>query len=289
MQKASKIWIALFAATLTLLLIGGASRYLHRVAADAVYPFENGMAWLRRGVSRRLAPFFRAEALVARVQTLEDEVARLHLDAALLAEVSAENAALRRQLGLPPETRRTPLVCQPLSWGGALGWWQSVRINRGRSSGVARGDAVVTPEGLVGRVRTVYGESSDVELITDPNARVACSLDLPEGVPSVRGILQGCGWRAGVDDAPGFLYVADPLRLDFMPRDFPAESAVAARVRVVTSGLSDSLPGGIAVGWLASADLGGDGLYRTGKVVPAVDFANLGTMFVLVAAGGGPQ
>ena len=269
--------------------MGGASRLLHSAAADSVYPLENGARWVWRGVSRRVAPFFQAQAVVARVRALEDEVERLRVDAALLEQISAENAELRRSLSLPPATLRRPLRCTPVSWGGALGWWQSVRIDRGSADGVRPGDAVVSAEGLVGRVKKVFSASSEVELLTDPSCRVSCVLALPEGAPTFRGVLEGGGWSGGGDaSVPSFLYVSDPLRLEYMAKDFDVAGLVSARPRVVTSGLSGSIPGGLTVGWLIDAEPEPNGLYRTGKVLPAVDFAALRTLFVLVGAGGEP-
>ncbi|MBR0056406.1 MAG: rod shape-determining protein MreC, partial [Kiritimatiellae bacterium] len=65
-----------------------------------------------------------------------------------------------------------------------------------------------------------------------------------------------------------------------------AGAGVPARTRVMTSGLSGTIPGGIPVGWLISAAVDPDGLYRAGEVLPAVDFANLSTLFVLTGPGG---
>lgn len=271
--------------TLVVLSIGALSYRFHLLAADAVYPFENGISWFYRGISRRVAPFVSAQKIISRMRTLEDEVERLRLDAVMLEQVAAENQALRQQLRLPPSIMRRSEICMPLSWGGSLGWWQSVRINKGRNAGVAVGDAVICADGLVGRIRRVQESTSDVELITDPNSRIACSLLLPDGMPSVRGILQGAGWQSSGDDIPSFLYVADPLRLEYLKRDLPNGGAIPPRTKVVTSGLSGSIPGGILVGWLVESEIEPNGLYRTGKVIPAVDIANIKTMFVLVNAG----
>lgn len=285
MQKVSKIWIWLFVATLVLLSIGGASRFLHEASVDALFPLENGVTWFKRGIARRLGPLFKAQAAVSRIAMLEDEVERLRLDSRMLAVISEENAELRRRLDLPPAVMRIPVRCLPVSWGGALGWWQSVRVNKGEADGVAVGDAAVTSEGLVGRVRAVSERTSEVELITDPNCRIACSLELPDGTPSVRGLLQGCGWKSPAGDMPSFLYVCEPMRLEYISRDAFGADGIPVRVKIVTSGLSETIPGGITVGWLMSRETEPNGLYGTGSVLPAVDFASLKSMFILVNPG----
>lgn len=269
--------------------IGAMGRFFHRTSIDAVYPFEKAVTWFKRGVARRLGPFWKAQEIVSRVRDLEDEVARLRIDAALLEQVSAENRELRRRFQLPQRTLLRAERCTVLSRGGALGWWQSLRLDKGKRAGLREGDAVVVSEGLIGRIRSVTEFTSDVELITDPNSRIACVLELPEGVPSVRGILQGNGWSGenvvARRDLQRFLYVYDPLRLDYMKRNQQQGETFPPRTRVVTSGLSGTIPGGIFIGWLMGTELDSEGLYRHGKVLPAVDFAKIQTVFVLIRAG----
>lgn len=334
MHKASRIWNWLFALTLVLLCTGAGSRLLHRAGGEAVWPLENGIRWLWRGVSTRAVALWRAQETVARLRRLEDEVEQLRIDARALEDLAAENRELRQSLGLPPRTVRRPLKCEVISWGGSAGWWRSLKINRGSGSGVREGDAVVCADGLVGRVKKVYSDAADVLLITDANSRISCSLVVPDGVQPIRGILQGEGWEIpavsggaqnswvdgeiiGGSDGPtatwahnptpdlaaftarallpslgngsegmGFLFVAAPLRMNYLDRATLEFGVLSARLRVVTSGLSGSIPGGIPVGWLVSAQLDGDGLYGIGSVVPAVDFSSLRTMAVLVGEGG---
>ena len=336
LHKASRIWNWLFALTLVLLCTGAGSRLLHRAGGEAVWPLENGIRWRWRGVSTRAVALWRAQETVSRLRRLEDEVEQLRIDARALEDLAAENRELRASLGLPPRTVRKPLKCEVISWGGAAGWWRSLKINRGANSGVREGDAVVCADGLVGRVKKVYSDAADVILITDANSRISCSLVVPDGVQPIRGILQGEGWEipavsggaqnswvdgeiiGGSDgstaiwahnpmpdlaaftvrallpslgkggEGMGFLFVVAPLRLDYLDRATLESGVLSARIRVVTSGLSGSIPGGIPVGWLVSAHLDGDGLYGIGSVVPAVDFSSLRTMAVLVGEGG-PQ
>lgn len=273
---------------------------MHRSAREVFFPLENGTAWFRRQVVARAVTLFRAQQALDRVRMLEDEVARLRIDAAMMEEIAAENRELRREAELPPRAACIPERCLVISYGGASGWWRSVRVNKGANSGVAKGDAVITPEGLVGYVTDATATTAEVRLITDPASRVSCALDADDGSTLSRGILQGCGWHSGGEDVAEFLYIAAPLRLDYLKRDDAAaddssadtapetsadEPAIRSRTRVVTSGLSGTIPGGIPVGWLVGTEVDPDGLYRTGEVLPAVDFANLTTLFVLTGPG----
>ena len=91
MKKTPKIWIVCLVATLLLLLAGGGARsWLHRVAREGEVPFETAAGWVRRHVAARVGPALRAQATVERLQRLEDEVARLRIDAMLLEQVAEE-------------------------------------------------------------------------------------------------------------------------------------------------------------------------------------------------------
>ena len=303
--------------TLVLLCTGAGTKLLHRTGGEAVWPLENGLRWFWRGACTRARALWRAQEAVSRIRQLEDEVEQLRLDARILEDLATENNELRSSLGLPTTTLRRPLRCEALSWGGALGWWRSLKINRGVADGVRVGDAVVCADGLVGRVRAVYSRAADVQLITDQNSRISCTLALPAGAPAVRGVLKGAGWAAAsratahgvAEAAPSdigaansdigvalseiealpFLFTAQPLRLEYIGRSAFDEGLLASRTRIVTSGLSGDIPGGIPVGWLISAHLESDGLYGVGEVLPAVDFAALRTMAVLIGEGGVAQ
>jgi rod shape-determining protein MreC len=65
----------------------------------------------------------------------------------------------------------------------------AVFVDRGSTSGVQKGMAVVTPDGIVGKVLAAYPTASQVLLVTDPS--------FAAGVVSqknhVRGILKGMG------------------------------------------------------------------------------------------------
>ena len=344
MEKVSKIWYVGLGLTVVMLLF--ARLWLHRTASEGVKPLETFAAWTSSRIVPRATALFRAQAVIDENRRLRDEMARLRVDASLMEEVAVENAALRTEAAIPPRSRLHAERCVVISRGGSGGWWRSIRLGKGRFSGIRPGDAVVAPEGLVGYVASVTDTSSDVRLLTDPSCRISCVLDEAGDAPA-RGILQGCGWNSrGNEDIAEFLYVAEPLRVDYLPlavgdrqgmdvqitdnreqiidnrngapgaqivdsrystdpstlqRGGEAAASTSstapyvgastafsqARALVKTSGLSETIPGGIMVGWLVSEGVDPDGLYRMGQVLPAVDFADLSSVFVLTSQGGG--
>lgn len=127
---------------------------------------------------------------------------------------------------------------------------KAVFIDRGSTSGIEKGMAVVTPEGIVGKVASVYPLVAQVLLVTDPTFKV--------GVESQKGHVHGvldCGTgKCKVEqiqneekvDKNEWFYTSGEDRI--FPKGFPVGTVVASEpgqgMRDVTLNLSGA-PGGV--------------------------------------------
>lgn len=279
-MKQSKLWGWLVVLSLGALLFWRSG--IRDFSREALYPYENACLWFERSVWVRVQAVFSRAHHASRNAMLERDVARLQTVVAETEALEAEVTRLRGLLDFSPPVACRWLAAPVISRGGTAAVWQSVRLAKGSSHGVRKGDPVVVPEGVVGRVAAVSVHTSEVMLITDPNSRVACELDGPgEGLGVVRGILYGGGSRPVADPKLTLLYVVDPLRLRYLARAFEP----APRTRVVTSGLGQTFPKGLTVGYLLESRLEPNGLSREASVMPAVDMAGLDEVFILSARG----
>ncbi len=281
--KPKKLWL-LFGLSLAVLLVGGSRLFLRSAAREALFPYQKAVVLFRRHVVNRAAVTFSRLDLSVRTAELQREVERLRVVEAELERVAAENDRLRELLALPAPAAFRPVACPVLARGGAVGWWRTVVVGKGSEHGLAVGDPVVVAVGLVGRVTSVSARTADVLLITDANFRVACELETgrPE-LGGVRGVLSGTGGRTPDNPALELVYVADPLRLRYLQRDFEP----APRTRVVTSGLGGGFPRGLTVGYVLETSVTAEGLYREASVLPAADVGLLHEVLVLVGGKGG--
>jgi rod shape-determining protein MreC len=255
-------------------------------ARETLFPYANARLWFNRTVGVRVHALFSRARYAVRVGALERDIARLQLAAADADSVEAENARLRALLNFKPPTPGQWVAAPVISRGGTTAVWQSLRLGKGSGQGIAKGAAVVVPEGVVGRVTDVSEHTCEVMLITDPNSRVACELDAAcEDLGLIRGILFGGGAHPAADPELTLLYVVDPLRLRYLGREFNP----SPRTRVVTSGLGQTFPKGLTVGYLLESQVEPNGLSREASVLPAVDMATLDTVFVLSAREGGAR
>ena len=145
--------------------------------------------------------------------------------------LSAENAELRDLSKLVSEPAISFVTARVIADSGGA-YARSVMVNAGRDNGVARGQAAMTGEGLVGRVAEVGSRAARVLLITDLNSRVPVVVD---GTRQ-RAIL------AGDNSArPSLRYV-------------DAGGTIRIGDRIVTSGQGGVFPPGLPVGVVAGVD-----------------------------------
>ena len=145
--------------------------------------------------------------------------------------LSAENAQLRDLTKLVPEPRISFVTARVVADSGGA-YVRTLMIDAGRDNGVARGQAAMTGEGLVGRVSEVGARAARILLITDLNSRVPVAVD---GTRQ-RAIL------AGDNSArPSLRYV-------------DAGGGIKIGDRIVTSGQGGVFPPGLPVGFVVSVD-----------------------------------
>jgi len=146
-------------------------------------------------------------------------------------KLASENAQLRELLKLTPEPAITFITARVIANSGGA-YVRSLMVHAGRENGVARGQAAVTGEGLVGRVSEVGSRAARIILVTDLNSRVPV-------------VVQGSQQRA--------LLTGDNSErpcLNYL--DAGAEIKIGDRI--VTSGQGGVFPPGLPVGVVASLD-----------------------------------
>ncbi|MFO8237570.1 MAG: rod shape-determining protein MreC [Prochlorococcaceae cyanobacterium] len=87
-----------------------------------------------------------------------------------LEQLEADNRRLRELLEL--QAGSADLLSAPVISRQVQGWWQQLVIGRGSLQGLASGDAVLAPGGLLGRVVSVTPSTATVTLLTDTSSRV---------------------------------------------------------------------------------------------------------------------
>ena len=219
---------------------------LQRSAAAVARTFSGG--W--HGVGDVLNARGENVALRARVRLLEQELDRL-------AEVGLENGRLRALLDFR-ETLQGDLLTARVIGRDASDVSRTLTIDRGESDGVARGAAVLAPQGVVGRVFLVSRHAARVLLVSDHNSGIDAFVQRTRA----RGIVQGT-----VDAGCALKYVK-------------RTEDVQVGDTLVTSGLDGIFPKGMPIGRVTAIDKRGQGLFQSADVAPRVDFDQLEEVLV---------
>jgi rod shape-determining protein MreC len=246
---------SLVAACLVLLTLqtrgyGSAARDVFAVVAT---PIQTGLAKASRATFGLWATYLDWKNVRAENRRLRQEVQELRVQGLRVTETDDENRRLRRLLRLQDQLPLTTLSGEIIAreWGG---WIRSLTVNRGRGDNVPRLTAVISPDGLIGRVVDVRPGVSIVQVLTDPTSTVGAHA-LRTRTP---GIVEG--------DPRG------TLRFKFMARD---GASIQPGDVLVTAGQGGLFPRGIPIGTVRSIDNRGAALFHYAELTPAVDFARI--------------
>jgi rod shape-determining protein MreC len=200
------------------------------------------------------------------LEAVRSELGRSRIIESRYRDLEIENEKLRHALNYKKNTHFDVVPAQVIRRQPAT-WWQTVDIDAGQSSGIGTQLAVLSNEGLVGKIDRIYeGQNrSSVLLLTDEKCQVSARV---EGSPEV-GILSG--QRGRFDGSP-------LLRLRFLSTD----ASLHPGQRVFTTGRGGIFQPNILLGTIDSVEKGA--LDSEALVRPSVNFADLGTVFVVLSA-----
>ncbi len=210
-----------------------------------------------------------SKALEAELHTTRSAIGRLPIIEAHCLELERENAQLRHSLDFKKTTSFNIAAAQVIRRQPTT-WWQTVEIDVGEERGIGSHLAVLSNEGLVGIVDRPGKDRSWVILLTDEACQVSAKV---EDSPEV-GILSG--QRGQFEGTP-------QLRLKFLSKN----AALRSGQRVFTTGRGGIFQANILLGTIISVEKGAED--SEALVRPAVNFADLGTVFVVLAKDPPPQ
>jgi rod shape-determining protein MreC len=223
------------------------------VFAVVTTPIQTGLAKASRATFGLWSTYLDWKNVRAENRRLREEVQELRVQGLRVVETDDENRRLRRLLALQEHLPLTTLSGEVIAreWGG---WIRSLTVNRGRGDNVPRLTAVISPNGLIGRVVDVRPGVSIVQVLTDPTSTVGAHV-LRTRTP---GIVEG--------DPRG------TLRFKFMARD---GASIQSGDVLVTAGQGGLFPRGIPIGTVRSIDNRGAALFHYAELTPTVDFARV--------------
>lgn len=144
-------------------------------------------------------------------------------------------------------------------------WFNNITIDKGKKDGIEKGMAVITKNGLVGKIVSSSNHSSEVKLITSDDINFKVSISIKTNENDNYAILNGYDKETGLIKATGI----------------DKTTIINEGDTVLTSGLGSKFPSGIYIGTVEKIT---DDKYNLSKIVyikTAQDFNDLHYLTVL--------
>jgi rod shape-determining protein MreC len=200
----------------------------HWVVA-AVTPFERFFHGIGHGVRGGWSNYVDLRHTRQQNHDLQEEVARLRLEQAALAEDAIQGHRLQALLGFQEHYVATTVAAQVVGGSGS-DTSRVLYIDKGSKDGLRPDQAVITPDGIVGKLRDVFPRTSQVLLINDQTSGAGVLLETTR----IRGILRGS--------------LAGQIQIN----NLTADSRIKPGEQVLTSGGDQVFPRGLKVGTIES-------------------------------------
>ena len=233
------------------------SRLIRIWAVDSVTPFEKVLNWMHNSSWNIWHNYFYLRGVRAENRGLKAEIERLRLEQIRLNEDAAQARRLQALFAFKEQFISQTKPAQVI---GSSGSEQSraIYIDKGESDGLKPDMAVITADGIVGKVLKVFHSTSQVLLIDDQSSGVGGILEKSR----LQGIVRGT--RSG------------EVVLEHIMTDNPVQPGEVVR----TSGGDRIFPKGLPVGAVSQVASGPD-LFLTIRVRPAANLSKLEEVLVV--------
>jgi rod shape-determining protein MreC len=236
---------------------GEHTRIIRLWTVGAVSPLEKGILWLQNGVGNIWSNYVYLRGVRQENRDLKFEIERLRLEQVRLSDDAQQARRLQALLGFKETYIAKTVAAQVIGTSGSE-QSRSIYIDKGTSAGVDKDMAVITADGLVGRVLRAFGSTSQVLLINDQSSGVGVILDKTR----LQGIIKGTA--------------AGEVILEKVMTD----EQVSPGDRIVTSGGDQIFPKGVTVGTVMKVSPGAD-LFLNIRVKPSANLTRLEEVLVI--------
>jgi len=233
------------------------ARLIRVWAVELLTPAERAGSWamdLIHGGWTGYISLFRANR---ENQRLREQVGELTMRNSELESRAAEARRLAALFDFREAHADAPMLAARVI-GGDAGAGRAVYLNRGERDGVQPNMAVITPQGVVGKVLEVYSTTSQVLLLTDKNGGAGALL----ANSRTQGAARGSGGPL--------------LQLDYVSND----QEVAVGERVLTSGMDKIFPKDLPLGVVVETRPGNP--FKQIQVRPAARLDQLEEVLILL-------
>lgn len=228
-------------------------------------PIKHGFSYIAHSINEAKVFVWDMRAYKADNERLYAENIKLKRENRETSEYRAENERLRKLLDLQTNSAEYTTIAAEVISISHTEEYQSLEISKGSLAGVAKGDAVITAEGLVGRVTEVGPNFAIVETILDPESLIGIKVSRSGGT----GLVEG-------DET---LSKDAQCKLTFVDKETP----VIVGDIIETSGSGGIYPAGVVIGTVISVSADRSGSLNYAVIGTGVNFDLLREVLVITS------
>lgn len=233
------------------------SRLIRVWAVTAVTPLEKTLVWVQTSTGNLWHNYFFLRGVRAENRELKQQIEQMRIEQVRMSQDADQARRLQALLAFKEQFISQTQAAQVIGSSGSE-QSRSIYIDKGEKNGIKPDMAVITADGVVGKVLHVYRSSSLVLLINDQSSGVGAILEKSR----LQGILRGM---------PSGEVGLERVMLDEQVQ--PGEI-------ILTSGGDRIFPKGLPLGRVASVSPGND-LFLSIRVKPAANISKLEEVLVV--------
>jgi rod shape-determining protein MreC len=233
------------------------TRLIRIWAVGAITPFERALVWTQSGGRNLWRDYCYLRGVRAENRDLKQQVEQMRLQEVRLSEDAEQAHRLQSLLAFKEQFISKTLAAQVIGSGGS-DLSRIIYIDKGKNDGLKPDLAVITANGIVGKVLMVFPSVSQVLLINDQSSGVGVMLEKSR----LQGVLRGT--------ADGEVTLERVM----------SDEQVSPGETVLSSGGEQIFPKGLPIGTVTSVKPGKE-MFLNIHVKPAADLARLEEVLVV--------
>ena len=235
------------------------TRLIRIWVVDTITPFERVLVWAQDSATNLWHNYFYLRGVRAENRQLKQQIDQMRLEQVRLSEDAGQAHRLQQLLAFRDQFVAKTVPAQVIGSGGS-DLSRIIYIDKGGNDGIKRDFAVITANGIVGKVLEVFPGVSQVLLINDQTSGVGAMLEKSR----LQGVLKG---------TPDGEVVLQRVMSD--EKVVPGDT-------VISSGGDRIFPKGLPVGTVSKVSAGRE-MFLNIQVKPAADLSRLEEVLVVTA------
>lgn len=240
---------------------------LNTVAGYIFVPMQKGISTAGSWLSDKADNLKSLQSVQKENETLKTQVAELETQLNTLKLEQTELQTLRELWELDQKYPGYEKVGARVISRGSGNWFATFLIDKGSEDGIEKDMNVIAGSGLVGIVTEVGPNYAKVRSIIDDASNISGAALSTQDYCVVNGNL---------------ITMNKDQVIEFSELSCPEEVSIETGEQIVTSNISDKYLQGILIGYVQTVELDTNHLTCSGTITPAVDFAHLEEVLVIL-------